>query len=251
VAVVAYHLQPGRVTRWPQGGYGVPGPYIEALRRAGARTAIISPGETGEAADILEPFDGLVLVGGGDVDPIRYGAAAGPMVYGVEPERDRFEIELLLAADAMRMPSLCICRGIQVMNIAYGGTLHQHLPDIPGMIEHGVPVADTQSTHEVTPAADSRLLGTTGVQTLSCSSHHHQGIDRLAEGLVATGTSPDGLIEAIERVVADPERDTWMLGVQWHPEDTAEHDPAQQSLFDELVNLARRRANPPGVAAGD
>jgi len=245
VAVAAYHLGPDRVSRWPHGGYGVPGPYIEALRRAGARTAIISPGEAAEAAEVLEPFDGLVLVGGGDVDPTRYGATAGPDVYGVDHERDEFEIQLLLAADSMRIPVLCICRGMQVMNVAYGGTLYQHLPDIPGMLEHGVPVANTQSAHEVAAAADSRLLGTTGVLKLNCSSHHHQGIDRLGDGLVATGTSSDGLVEAIERDVADPERDTWMLGVQWHPEDTAETDPAQRSLFEGLVNVARFRTAAP------
>ena len=243
VAVVAYHLGPERVTRWPAGGYGVPGPYIAALRRGGARTAIISPGEDGQAREILEPFDGLLLVGGGDVDPARYGATAGAHVYGVEPERDSFEIELLLAADATGMPTLCICRGMQVMNVAYGGTLHQHLSDVSGLNEHGVPVAGTQTSHEVTPAPNSRLLGTTGVPSLTCSSHHHQGIDRLGEGLVATGSSPDGLVEAIERVVAHPERDTWMLGVQWHPEDTADHDVAQQALFEGLVNLARWRGS--------
>ncbi len=252
VAVVAYHLGPDRVSRWPDGGYGVPGPYIAALRRAGARTAIISPGESGAAEEILEPFDGLVLVGGGDIDPARYGATAGSHVYGVEPERDAFEIELLLAADSMSMPALCICRGMQVMNVAYGGTLHQHLPGEPGLLEHGVPVDNTQSTHDVTPAPGSRLLGTTGVPTLACSSHHHQGIDRVGQGLVATGTSPDGLVEAIERVVDDPERDTWMLGVQWHPEDTADRDAAQQSLFDGLVNLAKWRGSraAPGQSHG-
>ena len=135
VAVVAYHLAHDRVARWPHGGYGVPAPYIEALRRAGARTAIVSPGEPGEPEEILEPFDGLMLVGGGDVDPARYGAEPDTTHnYGVEPDRDAFEIELLLAAERMRVPALCICRGMQVMNVAYGGTLHQHLPDMPGLL---------------------------------------------------------------------------------------------------------------------
>src|SRR5881409_566122 len=101
IAVVAYHLGDDRVARWPHGGYGVPGPYIECLRRADARTAIVSPGESGETAELLEPFDGLLLVGGGDVEPSRYGGGEQQQthLYGVEPDRDRLEIELLLAAD--------------------------------------------------------------------------------------------------------------------------------------------------------
>ena len=217
----------------------MPGPYIEALHRADARTAIVSPGEPGSPQDLLEPFDGLVLVGGGDVDPSRYGQEPGPHLYGIEPDRDAFEVELLLAADRVGMPSLCICRGMQVMNVAYGGTLHQHLPGMPGLLEHGIPVADTQTVHEVTALPGSRLLGTAGVAVLACSSHHHQGIDAVGEGLVPTGESPDGLVEAIERVVDDPETGTWMLGVQWHPEDTAATDPAQQALFGALAVMAK------------
>jgi putative glutamine amidotransferase len=244
VAVVGYHLAPGRVTRWPAGGYGVPAPYIDALRRAGARTLVVSPGETNDPAEILEPFDGLVLVGGGDVDPMHYGA--GPDVehnYAIEPDRDELEISLLLEADRIRMPTLAICRGMQIMNVAFGGTLHQHLPDLPGMLEHGVPVDDTISTHQVIPAPSSRLMATTKSGPLSCSSHHHQGVDRLGDRIVATGHSSDGLIEAIELGVNDPDDvdATWMVGVQWHPEDTAAKDPAQQSLFDALALLARVR----------
>ncbi|MGE5226298.1 MAG: gamma-glutamyl-gamma-aminobutyrate hydrolase family protein, partial [Planctomycetaceae bacterium] len=105
IAVAAYHLGAERVERWPDGGYGVPAPYLEALRRADARTAIVSPGEVGDPRELLAPFDGLMLVGGGDVDPARYGAEPDEAHnYGVEPDRDAFEIDLLLAAERMRMP---------------------------------------------------------------------------------------------------------------------------------------------------
>ena len=252
IAVVAYHLADDRVPRWPHGGYGVPGPYLDCLRRTGARTAIVSPGEPVSAQDVLEPFDGLLLVGGGDVDPRRYGQEPGEDVYGVEPDRDAFEIELLHAAEASGVPTLCICRGMQVMNVAYGGTLVQHLPGTPGLLEHGVPVADTKSLHEVRIEPQSRLRATTGAERLVCSSHHHQGVDGIGDGLRPTGWSEDGLVEAIElELDADPANQPheagWMLGVQWHPEDTAGDDPAQQMLFDALSNLAhhrRTRADP-------
>ena len=242
IAVAGYHLGPDRVTRWPEGGYGVPSPYIDAVRRAGARTLIVSPGEPNDPEEILKSFDGLVLVGGGDVDPARYGAEPDlEHNYGVEHDRDELEIGLLLAADRLRIPTLAICRGMQVMNVAFGGTLHQHLPDLPGLLEHGIPVADTLATHEVTPVPGSRLSATTKSGPLMCSSHHHQGVDRLGDDLVATGHSPDGLVEAIELRPNDPQdvHLPWMVGVQWHPEDTANSDPAQRSLFDAVVLLAR------------
>ena len=244
IAVVGYHLAPGRVTRWPDGGYGVPGPYIDALRRSGARVLIVSPGGTDDPEEILAPFDGLLLVGGGDVAPQRYGGdATVEYTYGVEPDRDQLEIDLLLAADRLAVPTLAICRGMQVMNVAFGGTLHQHLPGMPGILEHGVPLADTVSTHDVKPAPGSRLLATTGVDVLACSSHHHQGIDRLGDGLVATGWSSDGLVEAFEREVDDPYLDGWMLGVQWHPEDTAAEDPAQQAIFEAFMLVSKWRGS--------
>jgi putative glutamine amidotransferase len=244
VAVVGYHLAPGRVPRWPDGGYGVPGPYIDALRRSGARVLIVNPGETNDPEEILEPFDGLMLVGGGDVDPTRYGAAPdADHNYGVEGDRDELEISLLHAADRMRLPTLAICRGMQVMNVAFGGTLHQHLPELSGMLEHGVPLEDSVSTHDVVPIPRSRLSATTKSGPLACSSHHHQGVDRLGDGLVATGHSPDGLVEAIELGINDPDdvHLPWMVGVQWHPEETAATDPGQQALFDGFVTLAKWR----------
>ena len=243
VAVVAYHLGRDRVTRWPDGGYGVPAPYIEALRRSGARTALISPGELSDPEQTLEPFDGLLLVGGGDVDPAAYGAEPDTEHnYGTEADRDAFEIELLLAAERMLVPALCICRGMQIMNVAYGGTLHQHLPGMPGLLQHGVPLEGTETLHTVSPAATSYLAAMTKSGDLTCSSHHHQGVDRIGERLRVTGHSPDGLVEAIELDVGptnDPTIEPWIVGVQWHPEETAATDPVQQSLFDALVLLSR------------
>jgi putative glutamine amidotransferase len=243
IAVVAYHLAGDRVARWPEGGYGVPALYLDALRRAGARTAIVAPGEEGSPEEILEPFDGLLMVGGGDIDPARYGGGSNHHLYGMEPDRDEFEIDLLHAADRIAMPTLCICRGIQIMNVAFGGSLHEHLPDVPGMQVHGVPLDESQTIHEVKPEPGSRLAAVTKSAALACLSHHHQGIDRLGDGLAVTGRTDDGLIEAIERIVPDQqdERAAWMLGVQWHPEETAEKDPAQQSMFEALTLLARFR----------
>ena len=243
IAVVAYHLGTDRVARWPEGGYGVPTLYIDALRRAGTRPAIVAPGDDGDTDEVLEPFDGLLLVGGGDIDPARYGGEPSPRLYGIEPDRDESEIELLHAADRIAMPTLCICRGMQLMNVAFGGTLLQHLPDVPNLIQHGIPAEGTLTIHDVEAKPGSRLAAVTKSGPLAAASHHHQGIDRLGKGLAATGRTEDGLVEAIERIVPDQQdpRATWMLGVQWHPEETAEHDPVQQSLFDALALLARLR----------
>lgn len=254
IAVLAYHLGGDRVARWPEGGYGVPSLYLAALRRAGARTVILAPGEEGDPEGLLEPFDGLLLVGGGDIDPARYGGTANAHVYGVEPDRDGFEIDLVLTADRIAMPTLCICRGIQIMNVAFGGTLHGHLPDVAGSQVHGVPLDGSQTIHEVDPQPGSRLAAVTKSASLACLSHHHQGIDRLGDGLAVTGRTEDGLIEAIERIVPDQQDEgaTWMLGVQWHPEETAERDPTQQSLFEALSLLGRLRgaSAKPGATEG-
>jgi putative glutamine amidotransferase len=123
---------------------------------------------------------------------------------------------------------------MQVMNVAFGGTLIQHLPDDPRYQPHGTPSGEDELLHEVRLESGSRIARATGTETLTCSSHHHQGVDRLGAGLRATGHAPDGLVEAIER-----EGGGWMVGVQWHPEDTAATDPAQQALFDALVAAAR------------
>ncbi len=232
IAVVAYHLRPGRVSMWLVGGYGVPENYIDAVRRAGGRATLILPGDDRNPGELLDRYDGLLLVGGGDVEPSRYGEDTGETIYGVEPDRDAFEIDLLREADRRGTPTLCICRGMQVLNVAFGGTLIPHLPDDDRFMPHGTPSGADGLRHDVKLEAGTRIALATGSDVLACSSHHHQGVDRLGDGLVATGWSEDGLVEAIEL-----ERG-WIVGPQWHPEDTAEHDPAQQGLFDELVLYA-------------
>ena len=128
------------------------------------------------------------------------------------------------------------------MNVAYGGTLYQHLPDMDGLLEHGVPLDDTTSLHDVEPDQETKLAAATEAPSLRCSSHHHQGIAVVGEGLKVAGRSSDGLVEAIERNAASDTDGGWILGVQWHPEETAATDASQQALFDALVRLAGDRA---------
>ena len=207
---------------------------MAALRRAGARSLLVPPGDDVPPTELLAPFDALLLMGGGDVDPQRYAAEPHPTVYGIERERDETELGVLRAAVDHGLPTLAICRGFQVVNIAFGGTLHQHLPDDDRFLPHGTPVKDESTSHDIRLAAGSRVAKACGDDCVTGTSHHHQGVDRLGEGLVATGWSPDGLIEAMEL----DDSDTWLVAVQWHPEDTAASDPAQQGLFDSLVSSA-------------
>lgn len=229
------HLASGRVLGWSGGGYALPDRYVAALRRAGARSVLLPPTSAIPPEEALAPFSGLLLAGGGDLEPARYGAGPHPQVYGAHGERDEAELALVATALRKRMPTLAICRGLQVLNVASGGTLHQHLPDIEGMHVHGHPVTGESVFHDVKVASGSRLAEASGSETLTCTSHHHQGVDRLGTGLVPTAWSEDGLVEGIE-----PEsEDAWVVGVQWHPEMTAADDPDQQSLFDGFVAQAR------------
>jgi putative glutamine amidotransferase len=236
IAVVAYHLAPGRVQRWATGSYAVPENYVDGVRRAGALPVLIPPGDLPrpgvDAAMMLAPFDGLLLVGGGDLEPRRYGGAAGPDIYGVERDRDEAEVELVLAADRAGVPTLAICRGAQLLNVAFGGSLHPHLPALDGLVDHGVPGGGQPVEHEVRVAPASRIRRATRSERVRCASSHHQGIDRLGSGILATAWTSDDLVEGIERGRG------WTVGVQWHPEITAADDPDQQALFDELIRQA-------------
>lgn len=245
VAIPTYHLHAGRVVDWARGGYAVPEGYVASLERAGMRPLLLPPTPGLSPEEALAPFDGLLLAGGGDVDPARYGAGPPhPAVYGVDPDRDEAELGLVAAALAGGLPTLAICRGLQVLNVALGGTLHQHLPDLSGMDLHGHPTGQTSVLHDVKVQPGTRLAAACGREILRCTSHHHQGVDRLADPLVAVAWSGDGLVEAVEPVESgEPggEAGHWLVGVQWHPEMTSADDPEQQSLFDGFAAVVRRR----------
>ncbi len=237
VAVPTYHLPAGRVVDWARGGYAVPEGYVASLDRAGVRAVLLPPASVAAPAELLAPFDGLLLAGGGDVDPARYGATGQhPAVYGLDAVRDEQELTLARAALDTGVPLLAICRGMQVLNVALGGSLHQHLPDLSGIDLHGHPTGLSSVLHDVKVSEGSRLAAACGQEVLRCTSHHHQGVDRLAEGLVAVAWSGDGLVEAVE---LDDPAGRWVVGVQWHPEMTSADDPVQQAIFDGFAGVVR------------
>jgi putative glutamine amidotransferase len=238
VGIPSYHLPHGRVSGWVTGGFALPERYVSALRRAGVRPVILPGHDPSPPEEVLTPLTGLVLAGGGDIEPSRYGAEPHPSVYGVDAERDTTEAELTTAALALGVPTLAICRGFQVLNVLCGGTLEQHLPERLGTT-HGDPATGRSASHSVRVAPGSRLAAAVGAAGLErCTSHHHQGIATIGDGLVAAGWSPDGLVEALEPEDPHP----WFVAVQWHPEATAADDPGQQALFDAFAAQVRARA---------
>jgi putative glutamine amidotransferase len=212
--------------------------YLAALERAGAAPVVLAPRalDAQSARALLGRLDGLLLLGGPDVDPALYGGAAHPTITGTDIDDDGFEISLTRAAIADGVPLVAICRGIQVLNVALGGTLIAHLDEIGGVGAHGRPgMPDGASENPVTLAAGSLLAATMGAPRVTCSCHHHQALDRLGQSVRVTARADDGIIEGVE---VDG---VWALAVQWHPEDTAGRDPAQQRLFDALVARAAGR----------
>jgi putative glutamine amidotransferase len=204
----------------------VPVAYVEGVERAGGRPLLVPPSEDG-VEETLAALDGLVFPGGSDLEPELYGQEPHPETYGVVPARDRAELALLTGALERDLPVLAICRGSQVLNIARGGDLVQHLPEIVGHERHKQDPG-VFGEHDVHIDAASRLGSLLG-EHAPIKSHHHQGFGRLGEGLREVAWAEDGTIEAIE----DPER-RFLLGVLWHPE--AAEDKA---LFAALVDAAR------------
>lgn len=235
VAVVGGTLDAGRIRGWRQAAVAVPLTYLDALHRAGAEEAILSPVELDveAAAARLARFDALLLVGGGDVAPARYAEEARPEVSGVEPTRDSFELAVLRAALDREMPVLAVCRGVQVLNVALGGGLVQHLPDGPHDLAHRSGDGREGVLHPVEVAVGSRLGDVTGPGPFEVFSHHHQALGRLGAGLTLTAWAKDGVAEAVEH-----ERG-WVVGIQWHAEATAATDARQQAIFDRFVDQAR------------
>jgi putative glutamine amidotransferase len=210
-------LERARWSVWDQEVMLLARGYVDAVQRAGAIALMLPPDPvlTEDPSQLLELIDGLMLAGGADIDPASYGAAPHPKTSGTVPERDAFEIALVRRAIEQDMPVLGICRGMQLLNVAFGGTLLQHLPERFGHHEHRRVVGSFDGAdHEVELSEGTLALRVVGEARHATKSHHHQGIDRLGEGLQISGVSAmDGLPEAIERPGA-----SFVLGVQWHPE---------------------------------
>jgi putative glutamine amidotransferase len=202
---------------WDQPAALLPLAYVEAVQRAGGLVAMLPPDPllAHDPQQALELIDGLILAGGADIDPASYAQPAHPETVGTVPERDAFELALALGAIERDMPVLGICRGMQLINVACGGTLVQHLPERFGHEEHRrVPGSFDGAEHDVILTEGSLAARAAGEVVHMSKSHHHQGVDRLGEGLLVSGTSMlDELPEAIELPDA-----SFVLGVQWHPE---------------------------------
>jgi len=204
--------------------------YVSAVQRTGA-VAVILPVDTRAPLVLLDRIDGLLLIGGADLDPSSYGEEPDPRIESTYPDRDAFEIALLKGAIERGMPVLGVCRGMQALNVALGGTLLQHIPEVNGSNPHRRAVGTFEGTdHIVTLDAGSLAARAAGEEVHTARCHHHQAVDRLGDGLVVTGRAQqDGLAEAIE---LDDGR--WVLGVQWHPE-----ADERSRLFNAFTEAAR------------
>jgi putative glutamine amidotransferase len=208
--------------------------YMRAIEAAGGLPVVIPPLDLRAVEPMLENLAGICLSGGPDLDPESYQERRHPELGPTEPELDRFEIALARRALAGDKPVLAICRGAQALNVAAGGTLHQHLPDQPGtLLEHRQRSAAEEPTHSVRVAEDSLLAEVLGQQRCRVNSFHHQAAWRVADCLRAVAWSDDGVVEGIEDA-----RRRFVLGVQWHAE-CLTGQPEQAALFDALVEAAR------------
>jgi putative glutamine amidotransferase len=208
-------VERARWSHWDDVVAFAPRSYVTAVQAAGGLPLILPPDdEAAETPDpLLDKVDGLVLTGGADVDPGSYGATPSPHTGETRPERDRFELALIYRAMERGIPVLGICRGGQMLNVACGGTLIQHLPDAVGHDRH-LATPGTFSEHEVELEAGSLVARAAGAQRITVKSHHHQAVDELGDGLAATGHAlPDAVVEAVESTDHD-----FALGVLWHPE---------------------------------
>jgi putative glutamine amidotransferase len=223
--------------------FTLPAEYVDSVRRAGGIPLLIPPGET-HLDEVLAQLDGLLLAGGGDIDPTEYNGQPHPTIYRIDPERDQMELTLARRIVAEQLPTLCICRGLQVLNVALGGTLIEHVPDAVGeavihrvrLREDGTPFGQAVR-HPVQVDANSQLGQILPQTTFESVSWHHQAAGRVAPGLQVTAQAADGIIEALEM----PDH-PWLIAVQWHPEMSAAEDTLQQQLFDEFVRIAAQAA---------
>jgi putative glutamine amidotransferase len=226
IGITAYD-EPVAWGAWNVDAVLVPSSYVRAVERAGGRALIVPPTDVG-LEETLASVDGLIFSGGGDIDPEVYGAEAHEETQGVDPKRDEVELALVRAALDRDMPVLAVCRGSQVLNVALGGDLVQHLPEVVGHDRHRHTPGEF-ADHDVRLEPASRIGAILG-ERAPVKSHHHQAFGRLAGGLREAAWADDGTLEAIE----DPSR-AFALGVLWHPEEGED-----LALFKALVEEARR-----------
>jgi putative glutamine amidotransferase len=214
--------------------------YTAAIRGAGLLPLVLPVLDASDADAALEGMAGLVLTGGEDVNPARYGAAPHPELGDVHDGRDAFEAALVHAARARALPTLAICRGVQILDVALGGSLIQDIPSQrPDAIQHDGDWARTARVHPVDVTPGSRLAGALGTTRPIVNSMHHQAVGTVAPSLVAVARAPDGVVEGVEW----PDDDWWMVGVQWHPEElAATPEPWDRSLFAAFASVAQRAA---------
>ena len=209
VGITAY-VEPCRFGVWDVPATVIHQSYVEKVVAAGGQPVVLPP--VGDPASLVPRLDALIVAGGADVDPALYGASPHMALGPLRADRDVAEFSLVRAALSSGLPFLGVCRGLQVLNVALGGTLLQHLPEVVGGLGHG-PSPGAFGRSSVKVVAGSRLADVAGVPTLSVACHHHQGIDLLGSGLTVTAWSDDGVVEAAE-LAGHP----FALGVQWHPE---------------------------------
>ena len=228
---------------------GVYHTYVDAVLRAGGLPVLIPLAVTG--ADLEELYgrvQGVLAPGGGDVEPVRFGERAHPRTHTIVPDRDALELDLLRRAAADGKPLFGICRGVQVLNVALGGTLWQDLPSqVPNALAHYAPADAPRDhpLHRVKIEEESHLARLTGQPILAVNSRHHQALKDVAPGLVATAFAPDGVIEAVE-LPGHP----FALGVQWHPENFPDR-PEMRALFEGFVRAARQQGRTASIRAGN
>jgi len=208
--------------------------YTDAVRSAGMRPYILPVLDPRDADAMLEGMQGLVLTGGEDVDPRHFDTAPHAALGEVHAKRDAFELALVRAARERRLPTLAICRGIQIANVALGGTLVQDIAsEWPNALEHDCGRPRDRRVHEIRVQPGSRLAVALGAEVLKINSMHHQAVARLGEGLTAVAHAPDGIIEGAEWTADD----WWMVGAQWHPEElTATPEPWDRTLFNAFAS---------------
>ena len=221
--------------------------YVRSVEQAGAVPLIVPPSAPELAPAILDRLDGLLLSGGVDIDPALFGQDPDPGLRRVDRERDDLELALTREALARDLPILAICRGIQVLNVACGGTLVQHLPSaIAGGERHDCPEPRTGRVHRIDLRPDTRLHRILGEGSISVNSFHHQAVDSVGEGLSVTATCPDdGVVEGLEMP-----GQRFVVGVQWHPETFWDQEDSFQSLFDSHAEAVRAGAPRPAAVSG-